>query len=368
VSRRSPGEGTICQRKDGRWQGSIQIGRVRRTVYGRTRTEVAQRLADLRRQAAHGLPRPGGRTVADLLEEWLSTTDLRPTTVRHYRALARVHVLPRMGKVRLERVTPERIQRLYASIPTSGVREKVHRLLHRAFRLAVLWGWVLENPCDRVEPPRHRPKRRDLWTPEQLRRFLEGTEDTRWGPLWHFLLASGCRIGEALGLAWGDVDWERGAVTVRHSLAHLRGRPILQEPKTPSGVRVIALPPWGLAALKRQRALQARWRLRAGARWCNAWGLVFTTKEGGPLAWRDVWRAMSTACKRLGLPHMSPHGLRHLHASLLLDAGIPLPAVAKRLGHANTHITAIVYAHALPGQDWEAAQAVERAIGRRSSL
>ena len=97
----------------------------------------------------------------------------------------------------------------------------------------------------------------------------------------------------------------------------------------------------------------------------NYWlgdGLVFTGETGKPLFRSTAEHAMKRECARLGLPPMTPHGLRHLHASLLLHEGIPVTAVSARLGHANPQITLTTYAHALAGQDGQAAQAIGRVL------
>jgi len=367
MSRRSPGEGTVFQRKDGRWQASLQVHGVRKVAYGRMEREARRKLRELQRQAAvqGQLPDPGRRAVGDLLDAWLEVADLRPSTLEHHNLMCDTYIRPALGKVRLGKVTPDRIQRFYTSLKSPSVADKVHRMLHRAFGLAVLWGWLPQNPCERVVRPKYQAKRKEVWTPQELRHFLQETEGHWLAPLWAFLVASGCRLGEALGLAWDGVNWDAGAVAIRGTLQRVAGEWALQEPKTKAGERTLPLPPETMRALKRQRAQQAEWRLRSGAKWGNEWGLVFTGKTGQPLHRSTVEHAMKRECERLGLPPASPHTLRHLHASLLLGAGLPLPQVAQRMGHANSQITASTYAHAVRGQDDEAAQTIGRAMAGR---
>jgi integrase len=92
--------------------------------------------------------------------------------------------------------------------------------------------------------------------------------------------------------------------------------------------------------------------------------LVFSNLAGGPMGHTEPEHALARECDRLSLPRLTPHGLRHLCASLLLDRGLPLPAVSARLGHANPNITAAIYSHAIRGQDRLAAEALERAVER----
>lgn len=362
MSRRSPGEGTLTQRKDGRWQAALQIDGTRRTVYGRTRSEASAKMDTLKRQAAKAgtLPDPGKRTVNDLLDAWLEVKapTVRPRTLADYHDVCDRYLRPALGKTRLNRLTPDRIQRLYARYQTraqSRAALKAHRALSQALALAVRWGWIGMNPCDRVDAPLHRYRRHEPWAAGQLRTFLDGTRDHWLGPLWMFLATTGCRLGEALALEWGDVDLGAGTVTINKAGQHIGGQWTVTEPKTRSGVRTITLPREAIAALRRQ----AEYRLSHGGG-----VLVFANQSGAPLNRTTVAHAMRVMCKRLALPALSPHGLRHLHASLLLAEGLPLPEVSRRLGHASPAITMAIYSHAIR-DDSAAVEAIERALASR---
>jgi len=356
-----PGQGTVVLRKDGRWQASLQVNGVRRTVYGRTEREARAKLRELRRQADTdgALTTPGKRTVTDLIDAWLtSAPNLKPTTVARHRRFFDTYARDVLGRVRLERVTPDQLQRLYAGL-TPSVASAVHRLLHRAFAVAVLWRWLASNPADRVLPPVYQPQRRELWAHAELQTFLDGTADHWLQPLWLVLLGTGLRLGEALALTWSDVGLGV-AVTVSGTLQRLDGAPVVTTPKTPSSARTVMVPPEVTAALQRQKTQQDVWREAAGD-WHES-DLVFTGTQGNPLWPSTVQHALKRECARLGLLAVTPHGLRHLHASLLLHEGVPVTAVSARLGHANPAITLKVYAHALAGQDAQAAMAIGRAL------
>jgi integrase len=362
MSRRSPGEGSIMQRHDGRWQASLQVDGVRKTVYGKTRQECAAKLTGLQRQVAKAgtLPDPGKRTVNDLLDAWLEVKapTVRPRTLADYHDVCDRYLRPALGKTRLNRLTPDRIQRLYARYQTraqSRTALKAHRVLSQALALAVRWGWIGMNPCDRVDAPLHRYRRHEPWAAGQLRTFLDGTRDHWLGPLWVFLATTGCRLGEALALEWGGVDLAAGVVTINKAGQHIGGQWTVTEPKTRSGIRTITLPREAIGALRQQAA----YRLAHGGG-----ALVFASDSGqsltnGAIAWH-----MRRECERLALPRITPHGLRHLHASLLLAEGLPLPEVSRRLGHASPAITMAIYSHAIR-DDSAAVEAIERALASR---
>lgn len=365
MARRSPGEGSIYQRADGRWVASLSLEGRRRTVYGATRKEAAGKLAALKRQAGAGtLPTPGRRTVADLVAAWLEAVSprLKPRTVHDYRQEMELHVLPALGRVRLSQVSPDRIQSLYATVQRRGhhrLAQRLHCRLHRMFRLAVVWGWMADNPCDKVLRPQYQAPRREVWTREELAAFLAGTDSHWLAPLWTLLLTSGCRLGEMLALTWDDV--QGNSISISKAGQYIRGEWVVTPPKTRAGTRTISLPPEGTAALRRQKVQQLQRRLRAGPTWTDS-RLVFTGEAGQPLQGSTVARALRRECRRLALPEVTPHGLRHLHASLLLREGLPLPEVSRRLGHAHSGITASIYSHAIGQDDSAATRAIERAL------
>jgi len=359
----------ITKRSDGLLCATLQVNGVRRYVYGKTEREVKTKLADLQRQVATAgsLPDPGRRMVDDLLDEWLSATKptLKAKTWADYDAVCRRYVRPAIGRVKLARFTPNHVQALYASLQAKDynrIPDQVHDVLHRACELGVLWRWLAENPCDRVLKPTYQAPRKEVWDHDELRAFLEGAASHTLYPLWVTLLATGCRLGELLGLSWADVDLAPGAVKVRGNLQRIRGEWVKSTPKTQAGERTITLPAEGVTALKAQRARLAEWRLKAGADWQDG-GLVFAGLHGQPLQPSVVEHALARECERLGLPKTTPHGLRHLHASLLLDAGLPVPLVSARLGHARPSITMSIYAHKVGQDDRRAADALARALG-----
>jgi integrase len=367
--RRSAGEGSITQRTDGRWQASLQIEGVRRFRYGKTRKEAAQKLAKLQALARRTgrLPDAQGRTVGDLLETWLevSAPALKPRTIQTYRQVVDRDLAP-LADVRLDRLTPDRVQNCYASLQAKGLVRapaKAHAVLHRACEVAVLWGWLGYNVTERVIAPKYRAPRKDVWTFAELTVFRNGAHAHWLYPFWMVAIVSGCRPGELRALCWPDVDLKAGTITITKTLQRVNQEWILTSPKTRSGIRTLALPAEGVQALEMQRERQDRWRRRASWRGWLA-PLVYTKPSGKPLYAGDVSHPLRAECERLGIRYLSPHALRHLHASLLLAEGLAVPAVSARLGHASPAITLSVYAHAV-GDDSDAAAAVGRALGRK---
>lgn len=367
--RRNAGEGTVTLRRDGRWQVALQVDGVRKIAYGKTEKEARRKLLELQGQVSTlgALPDAGRRTVNDLLDAWLETgaPTWKPTTAKTWREQCERHIRPALGKVKLTRLRPDHLQRLYAKYSDRpATAERLHVILHRALALAVLWRWLPENIADRVLRPAYRAGKKEVWTPAELSAFLAGAVNHWLYPLWLTAIASGARIGELTALRWEDVNLADGTLTIGRNLQRIGGEYVVGEPKTEAGRRTISLPADVMHVLKRHKVKQAEARLRAGGEWANL-GLVFTGELGRPLHRSVPNHALGRECQRLGIPVMTSHGLRHLSASLLLEKGLPIPQVSKRLGHASPAITMQVYAHVVKRDDSDLADAIGRALAGR---
>jgi len=143
------------------------------------------------------------------------------------------------------------------------------------------------------------------------------------------------------------------------------GAPILGEPKTDSGRRVVTLPPAAMTALRQHRARQLEDRLRLGADYAP-YDLVFSTSLGTALLGRNVIRSFKAALRRAGLPaRVRIHDLRHAAATLMLQAGVPDKVASARLGHSQVGITRDLYSHIMPGMERDAAARLAQALDHR---
>ena len=308
-----------------------------------------------------------------LFSEWLPTVkgSLRPTTYSSYAMLTRDHILPRLGALQLQKLTPGAINALYAHLAEHGrvhgggplsassVR-RIHALLHKACHDAVRWGRLSVNPVAAADPPKQTAEHHDrlpVWTAEQLSAFLGHVSDDRLFALWRLLAMTGMRRGEALGLSWEDLDMEAGAVTIRRAWIPVNGVAQFSEPKSRSSRRTIALGPATLEVLKMHAARQAEEQ----ACWMEGLvetDLVFTRPDGRPLVPWTVSKAFRDHGRAALLPRIPLHGLRHTYATLALASGVNPRIVSARLGHATVALTLDVYSHVLPQADREAAERI----------
>ncbi len=315
---------------------------------------------------------PSRITVREYLrKEWLPAIKgtVRPTTYASYAAHVEGHILPALGSLQLGRVSAQSINAFYAGLLENGrlhgtgslspaTVRRVHATLHRALKDAVRWSRLAVNPVDAADPPRGQSGQRDLpaWNAEQLAGFLSFVREDRLFALWRLLAMTGCRRGEALGLAWDDLDLEANTITIRRALVPLGDQVILSEPKTARGRRRIALDPATIAALQGHAARQADEQTRC-ADWVES-GYIFTTEGGQPLDPHRVSRSFQRHLRAAALPRIPLHGLRHTYATLALGSGVNPRIVSGRLGHSTVALTLDIYSHVLPQADQDAAQRI----------
>ncbi len=361
--RRTRGEGSVFQRKDGYWVVQIELGDgKRKQYYLKTQKEAVEKLRKAQRELEQGTLVTGPQqTVKQYLEYWLEEVHkpgLKVSTYVKYRKLINSYIIPALGHLKLEKLTPQHVKSLYNQKAKDGLSAKtiisIHGVLHKALDNAVLWNLASRNVCDVVSPPRLvKPEKRSL-TMEQAHRLLESVRGHRLEMLLTLALTTGLRRGEMLALRWADVDLERRTVTIKRTVDYIpRYGYVENEQKTEAGRRVVLLPSFVVEMLKQHRVEQLEARLKAGGAWEDR-DLVFTDLSGGYFNPRYLEKLMRKVVAEAGLPHITLHGLRHSAATLLLSMGVPLKVVQEILGHSSYSITADIYTDVLPSMQREA--------------
>lgn len=241
------------------------------------------------------------------------------------------------------------------------------KLLSSIFSLAVKEGLIETNPVSRSTLPKIPPREAPHMEPEDIEAMLTALESEpfQWQVLIHFLLATGCRRGEACGLHWSKIDFDKGTVMIDRSLVPTASNEIIEGPTKTGRARKIMLPAETLLLLKRHRARQREKRFAAGDAWTGIEDYVFTRENGEAMSPSVVSAWIQRFAKRHGLPPLHTHELRHTAASLLLEQGVDVAEVSRRLGHAKTATTLNVYAHALERADKNAADTLGGIMYRR---
>ena len=371
--RRANGEGSIFQRPNGSWSGiaSLPDGR-RKQVYGRSRDEVRRKLSDILHSLEHGTYADArGRTVGDFLDQWLTEVAkprVRAWTYAGYEVQVRRHLKPSLGRIALERLTPQQVQALLNQKLREGLKPKTVRYLRGTLRTAlneaVRWGLISRNAAALVDGPRVERYPIKPFTPDEARRLLEAIKGDRLEALYSVALTMGLRQGEALGLTWLDIDLKMGYMRISKQLQRIHGSPQLVEPKTERSRRTLAMPLMIADALTRHHERQEQERAVAGRQWAEA-GLVFTTPIGTPLDGTAVTKGFHELLDRAGLPQRRFHDLRHSCATLLLVQGVSARVVMDLLGHSQIGLTMNTYSHVIPDLRRDAAQRMQDLLQER---
>ena len=339
------------------------------TVRGK-RQEAERELARLLNEMNNGtLIEPSKLTVAEHIRAWLeSANGLSPKTAERYRQLTEQQIIPHLGNVPLQKLRPAQVAAWHSTILKRGGENgrplsartvgHAHRVLRRGLQAAVETETLSRNVASSIRPPKVEKREIEILKPGEIATLLAKLEEHELYPIATIAVCTGLRRGELLALRSCDVDLKGSVVKVERSLEESDKGLRIKPPKTQAGRRQVPLPPTALAALEAHRARQAALRLALGQGKPEPDALVFCTLEGGPLSPDDLSRNWSH--RRLGV---SFHALRHTYASVLIDAGLDVLTVSRRLGHGSPATTLNVYGHLFRVDDKAATAAIEAAMG-----
>jgi integrase len=355
MGKRGNNEGMIRKRDDGRWEARVSLpdGK-RKSFYGKTRQEVAQQLIQAQHDLAKGLPVVAERqTVEQYLTSWLEVvkTQVRASSYRRCEDYVRLHLVPKLGKVVLSKLTAQQVQGLYSQKLKEGLSARtVHHLhvtLHHALKDAFRLGLVQRNVAEMVKPPR--PEHREMRTLTAIaaNHLLDVAQGDRFEALYVLALTTGMRRGELLALRWQDIDLEQRSLQVKVSLQESGSTFIVAEPKTAYSRRRILLSQAAVDALRAHRIRQNEERLLLGPVWQDN-DLVFPNQIGKLMDPSGFVQMFKQLLVKAGLPPIRFHDLRHTAATLLLERGVMPKTVSEMLGHSSVKITLDLYGHVTP--------------------
>lgn len=375
--RRGNGEGSVSQRTDGRWETriSLDVPPWRKSFYFRTEPEAIQKLKEVHRDVLLGRPvAPERHTLARFMEWWLENSvkpNLAPSTYSQYSIMARCYISPTLGKVELAKLTPQQVsafhQRLRTQVGRKGKPlskrsiQVAHDVLSIALEQAVRQELIPRNPARQVDRPRAETPPTKFLEPEQAKKLIEALKEDRLKAMYVAAIAMGLRKGEVLALKWEDLDVERGLLKVQGNLQRIEGKLVLGKPKTKKSAATASVPQIALAALRDHRIRQLEERFSMGPAWRDT-GHVFTTTVGTPIDPRSVNRHLDQLLAKVGLPHVTFHGLRHSMATLAMAAGVPREVIMKAMRHSQSSMTWL-YMHLYPELQQEVSDAMDRMLG-----
>ena len=360
-------------------------------------------------------------TFKEFVEMWFmdyGNTHLEQSTIQLYRQLLDNHIIPEIGHLKLSKILPAHLNKLYNTLNTQrkdgkpgGYAPKtikhVHNTISGIYASAVKWNIVTDNPCERVEPPKMTPTRDKLkyFTLEQTEVFLslldkeylttcrahERIDDT--GKTYHvadysetrriptqfrlfFQLALFCglRRGELVALEWSDLDFTDNSVNITKSTSCVNGKPVTKSTKTNSSIRKISVPASVMVLAKKYKKEQLQYRLTLGSQWIGD-NYIFIQWNGQQMHPDTPYKTFKKIIKRYNnsvknesekLPDIPLHGLRHTSATLLISQNVDVKTVSNRLGHAQTSTTMDIYSHALKKMDEQAASVLDDLLVKKA--
>lgn len=347
MGRRDSGTGSVYQRKDGLYVAQLK-GSYR---YAKTEREARRKLLEMMQTKEEATPKniPVGKVLDDYLAA--ATPNLKARTVKRYSEAIQVHLRPAFGKTKLHKLTALQVEETYARKLRDGLSastiQLINAVLSSALKRAVRLKLVQTNVCKDVLTPRREREEAEIFTLGEVQALLLAASQDRLEALWTLALQTGAREGEILGLQVSDYNAQQGTLRIARTIYN----GAVSTPKSKRGRRTITLPK------QAQRALEAHLEANKPARY------IFTTSTGKPLSSshfiRNYWRPL---VERAGVEYRCFHTCRHTVASTLLGKGLPIPAIARYLGHKEQMLLS-TYSHLMPDQMDAVAAAMSDALG-----
>lgn len=351
-------EGTVTKRKDGRWQGTVEIPsatkkRVRKFVYAATRQECKRKLRELIEQYENNsLINPTKTTFKEFARFWLDTycINLSPTTIDGYTRIVNVYAAPHIGEMKLSKILPMHIQLMMNEFSKNHSRKTCNNLVsvvRSVFNYAKINHIIKENPVSDINivTDKIRYKYR-IYNEEEFNRLLEvvtGTEHEI--PV---LLAGLCgmRASEIMGLTWNNIDFDTGTIKITSAYVYANKKTVDKTTKTYDSYRDVIAPSYVIDRLRESRKDSV---------------LVFPRPDGSPNNSNRYGKMFSRMLEKNGLPHTRFHDLRHFNATMMMIHGITEKEASERLGHSSVNMTR-KYQHVLKDRENRTAEILNKVV------
>ncbi len=360
----------IVQQKDGLYMARF-VDR-----FGKRRTKRFKKLQECRRWIADStyIDEHSSLEVSeDMLvnawyEYWISIKKktVRYNTIRNYTERYARNIKPVIGNLKLSDVKPLHCQMIFNTMADEGYRTttiyQTRIALYNLLEFAKENDIIVSNPCKKsVKSDIGAPSvKREALTVEQQRRFLTYAMDNSYSDQFRFILQTGLRTGELVGLKWEDVNWEKRTISINHSMEYRHSTKEWREgpPKSKSGYRTIPLTEEAYDILKRQKEIHKDIKV-IPIEWREH---VFLCRKGTPVKNSTYDTAIYKVCRKADIPPFGMHVLRHTFATRCIEAGMKPKTLQILLGHSNIGITMNLYVHTTEEEKQKEIELVEKAL------
>jgi integrase len=313
-----------------------------------------------------------GQYVRNRVAQWRAADTISERTAQRYCQLLEGQIGPFLGAKRLQKLGTLDIERWHTELRAGGRKDgrggvsartarHAHRLLSKALREAVLHGLAIKN----VAALQRCPKVIDdeMMIVQNVSGLLDKLTGSRLRVPSMIALFTGMRLSEVLALRWSRINFDGKVIEVREALEQTKAHGIqFKAPKSRTGRRDITLPDILVDVLREHHKAALEFRMQLGAGRLSEDALLFADIDGKPLSPNAISAAWADFAEKIGMPEVTFHALRHTHASQLIDAGVDIVTISKRLGHAKPDITLRIYAHLFRKDDSKAAAAINAAL------
>ena len=376
--KRKAGDGTVRQRKDGRWEGRIVIGYddngypKTKNVLAKTKKECVEKLQKLKEECG-GLKPEKVRSempFGDWMEHWYETHSrpaARPGTRRIYEGYLRLYINPGLGHIPLNRLTAKDMQQFFTWLKTEGRADQsdgetglaesqlrnIHSLCRRALEKAVSEDLIPQNPASGCKLPPARKGEMNILSRESMQKLLIQAKEEKYYELFLLEFATGLRLGELTALQWEDLNLTTGELRISKQAVVIGSEVVVTEPKTKAAVRTLLLPPKVLEVFR-------EYRKRNVSRWL----FPSPKKEDSPLLPSVVHQRLHRLLDHAGCEGVIFHDLRHTFATNALAHGMDIKTLSTILGHVSAATTLDIYTHITDDMQRAAAENIDRGIGK----
>lgn len=352
---------------------------IRRSVYAKTLEELREKELDILRDVLDGIDRPVSNiTINDLYSTWKQVKrGLKDNTFQNYKYMYEMFVFPEFGKTKISSLKKTDVRAFYNSL--AEVRnlkvdtiDSVHTVLHQVLNLAVEDNYIRVNPSDaalkelRMSRTEDKDRKKALTRAEQklFEDYLTRPDMASWYPIFTVMLWTGMRVGEATGLTWDDIDYDRNVIKVNHTLVYYQHGDKkayygINTTKTRAGERTIPMLPIVKTALEKERRNHQEFDIQCSQSIDGYTDFVFLNRFGLVHNFNSLNRALKRIIKSCNfyvldhnntknketvlLPSFSNHSLRHTFTTRMCEAGVNIKVMQDILGHADAQTTLNIY-------------------------